>query len=328
MPSSPVLLARGLAKSYGEVRALDGVDLEVREGEVFGLLGPNGAGKTTTVKVLITLERADQGSASVLGHDVAREADRVRAAIGYVPQELSADRYLTARENLAYFCDLYHLGAAARERRVAELLALLGLEEVASRQVRTYSGGMKKKLDLACGLVHDPRLLFLDEPSLGLDVQVRRAVWDHVLALKGRGTTVFLCTNYMDEADQLCDRVAIVDRGKVVAVGTPKELRSGLGGDVVSIEIEREAEVETAEARLRGLPFARAVLREGPRLHVTVDANETALPLLLDALRAPGLGVRSVGYHRPGLEEVFLKHTGHRFVDAQGTSGPPKRARA
>jgi ABC-2 type transport system ATP-binding protein len=324
MSEPAAIEAQGLRKRFGQVVALDGVDVEVAPGQVFGLLGPNGAGKTTTVRTLITLLRPDQGSARVLGHDVVRDAAWVRARIGYVPQELSADRWLTAREHLDYFSDLYHLPAADRRRRVGELLALFGLEAVADRRLATFSGGMKKKLDVACGLVHRPPLLFLDEPSLGLDVPVRRALWRHVLDLKRGGTTVLLCSNYMDEVDALCDRIAIVDRGRVVAVGAPDELRLGLGGDVVSVELTDPAGLERAEATLGALHFARGVLREDRRLHVTVTANETALPPLIDALHRAGLGVAAVSYHRPDLEAVFLHHTGHRF--ATGAAAPAAAA--
>lgn len=326
MPSPPpAIRATGLRKHYGDVKALDGLDLEVREGTVFGLLGPNGAGKTTTVKVLTTLERADHGEARVLSFDVAREPSKVRAAIGYVPQELSADRYLTAREGLDFFARLYHLGGDARKKRVGELLELVGLAEAADRQVRTYSGGMKKKLDLACGLIHEPRVLFLDEPTLGLDVESRRAVWEHVAALRARGTTVILCTNDMAEADRLCDEIAILDRGKVVTQGTPVDLRAGLGGDVVVVEPQDPARVDAAERALAGLDFVRESWREGQALHVGVARNETALPLLLDALKKADVAVASVAYRRPDLAEVFVKHAGRRFAEAD-REGIPKPA--
>ena len=321
----PVIRASGLRKQYGEVKALDGLDLEVREGTVFGLLGPNGAGKTTTVKILTTLERADQGQASVLSLDVARDPAKVRAAIGYVPQELSADRYLTAREGLDFFARLYHLGAEARKKRVAELLELVDLTAAADRQVRTYSGGMKKKLDLACGLIHEPKVLFLDEPTLGLDVESRRAVWDHVASLRSRGTTVILCTNDMAEADRLCDEIAILDRGKVVIQGTPADLRAGLGGDVVVIEPQDPDQVDAAERALASLDFVRESWREGHALYIGVARNETALPLLLDALKKFDVAVASVAYRRPDLAEVFVKHAGRRFAEAD-REGIPKPA--
>ena len=325
--SSVVVDARALGKRYGEVVALDRLDLEVRAGEVLGLLGPNGAGKTTTIKVLTTLERADSGAATIFDLDVATRPDAVRARIGYVPQELAADRYLTARESLTFFCRLYRVAKDKQAARVDQLIELLGLEEAADRQLRTFSGGMKKKLDLACGLVHEPGLLFLDEPSLGLDVAVRRALWDHVEGLKRRGVTVILATNYMDEADRLCDRIAVIDRGKVAALGTPTELRAGLGGDVVTLEISDAAARAKADGVLAELDEVGATYAEGPRLHLTVSANETALPKLLAACRDAGVAVDGASYHRPGLEEVFVHHTGRRFVDAHGQSGAPPRRR-
>jgi len=306
---------RGLVKRYGSVTALDGVDLEVREGETFGLLGPNGAGKTSTVKILITLARPDAGSAEVGGTDVMHDPARVRRMFGYVPQELTADRYLSARENLRWFADLYHLPRSIREHRVEAALRLVDLAEAADRPIRTFSGGMKKKLDLACGLIHEPRILFLDEPSLGLDVKVRTELWSYVTSLKQKGVTVFLCTNYMDEADRLCDRVAIIDRGRIAVVGTPDELRTALGGDVITLEWARDvAPSLTALAETLGtLPFVKGTRPDGSRLSITVDSNETALPRVLELAARDGAAIQRISYSRPGLDEVFLKYTGHRF---------------
>jgi len=306
-----------LVKRYGSVAALDGVDLEVREGEIFGLLGPNGAGKTTTVKILITLARPDAGLAEVGGLDVMREPAQVRRLFGYVPQELTADRYLSARQNLRWFADLYHLPSPLRDRRVEEVLHLTGLEEAADRPVRSYSGGMKKKLDLGCGLIHEPRILFLDEPSLGLDVKVRADLWRYVAALKDKGVTVFLCTNYMDEADRLCDRVAVMDRGRVAVSGTPSELRAALGGDVITLEVREDssAPLGPLAEELKALPFVKDARADGTRLSLTVDANETALPRILELAARSGTGIHRMSYSRPGLDEVFLKYTGHRFEE-------------
>jgi len=309
----------GLVKRYSSVTALDGVDLEVREGEIFGLLGPNGAGKTTTVKILITLARPDSGLAQVGGLDVMREPARVRRLFGYVPQELTSDRYLSARENLRWFADLYHLPFKLRNRRVEEILHLTGLEDAADRPVRSYSGGMKKKLDLGCGLIHEPRILFLDEPSLGLDVKVRADLWRYIAALREKGVTVFLCTNYMDEADRLCDRVAVMDRGRVAVSGTPSELRAALGGDVITLEVREgsSAPLGSLAEELKALPFVKDARADGPRLSLTVDANETALPRVLEIAARNGTGIHRMSYSRPGLDEVFLKYTGHRF-DEEG----------
>ena len=306
---------RGLVKKYGDVTALNGVDLEVHEGETFGLLGPNGAGKTTTVKILITLAQPEAGSAQVGGVDILREPARARRLFGYVPQELTADRALTARENLRWFAGMYHLDRSTREHRVRELLDLVDLAEAADRPVRTYSGGMKKKLDLACGLIHDPKILFLDEPSLGLDVKVRADLWRYVLGLKQRGVTVFLCTNYMDEADRLCDRVAVIDRGRIAVAGTPDELRAALGGDVITLETPPEASGTLAglAQALSTLPFVKETLADGSRLSVYVEANETALPRVLEQASARGATIQRIAYSRPGLDEVFLKYTGHRI---------------
>jgi ABC-2 type transport system ATP-binding protein len=330
--------ARGLVKRFGDVTALGGVDLDVNEGEIFGLLGPNGAGKTTTVRILVTLARADEGTATVAGADVMKDPTEVRRRIGYVPQEITADRYLTPREQLSFFADLYHLPAAARRQRTSELLALVGLESMADKVSRGFSGGMKKKLDLACGLIHEPKVLFLDEPSLGLDVTTRRTIWDYILDLKRRGVTIILCTNYMDEADKLCDRVAVVDGGKIAAVGTPDALRAGLGGDVVTVEAEtknaggdsgQEGAIHARlESALTGLPFVRGTAHDGTRLHIYVNANETALPKVIETASAAGIPLRSVSYSRPGLEEVFLKYTGHAFAEAQAIAAAEAAAAA
>ncbi len=333
---------RGLTKRFGDVTALSSVDFEVREGEILGLLGPNGAGKTTAVRILVTQARPDSGQAQVAGADVVKNPTEVRRRIGYVPQEITVDRYLTAREQLSLFADLYHIPRQRRPRRIEELLALVGLEAMADKPSRNYSGGMKKKLDLACGLIHEPEVLFLDEPSLGLDVPVRRAIWDHIESLRGRGVTVLLCTNYMDEADRLCDRVAIIDQGKIVAADSPAALRAGLGGGVVTVEphggapagmrgadgagpaegsATAEAPAELLAARLEAildrLPFVRGTAREGPRLHIYVHTNETALPRVLEVASGAGISLRAVAYSRPGLDEVFLKYTGRAFAEAQ-----------
>ena len=313
---------RGLVKRYGPVTALDGVDLEVREGETFGLLGPNGAGKTTTVKILITLARPDTGSAEVGGLDVMRNPARVRRLFGYVPQELTADRYLTARENLRWFADLYHISRARREQRVEEVLQLVDLADGADRPVRSFSGGMKKKLDLACGLIHEPRLLFLDEPSLGRDVTVRADLWRHIESLKRRGVTVFLCTNYMDEADRLCDRVAVIDRGRIAVLGTPAELRAALGGDIITLESREQGALALGQLarELSGLAFVKGTRTDGARLLIYVDANETALPRVLDLASRNGAALQRISYSRPGLDEVFLRYTGHR-LDEESAGG-------
>lgn len=320
--SKPVVGIENLRKSYDSVVALDGISLEVQQGTIFGLLGPNGAGKTTTVKILTTLVRPDGGKVEVRGVDVLQDPAKVRSLIGYVPQELTVDPYLTAREHLYYYADLYHISANLRESRTRELLNLVGLTGHEDRRVRVFSGGMKKKLDLACGLIHRPPLILLDEPSLGLDVQVRRDVWDYILKLKEQGTTIFLCTNYMDEAERLCDRVAIIDAGKIAAMDSPEALRSQLKRDVVSVEIANSNEshgemLEALEKTVSRLNIVKGVMRDGTRLKIYVESNEIALPQILQSASNLAIPIYAITYSRPGLDEVFLHHTGHSFADGR-----------
>ena len=314
--SDPVVQIENLRKSFGPVAALDGVSFEVGQGKVFGLLGPNGAGKTTTIKVLTTLVEPDGGRAFVAGHSVLEDPVAVRRLIGYVPQELTVDPYLTAREHLRYYADLYHLSAGEREASVRGVLQLVGLVGAEDRRVKTFSGGMKKKLDLACGLVHHPPLILLDEPSLGLDVQVRREVWNYILQLKEQGTTVLLCTNYMDEAERLCDELAIIDKGKIAATGTPTSLRDELRRDVVIIQADPtqhydQEKLGALERAMERLPMVKQAVLDGSEIRLYVEQNETALPQILEAARGLEVAVHSITQSRPGLDEVFLHHTGH-----------------
>jgi len=320
--SEVVIRIENLKKSYGAIVALDGISLEVERGKIFGLLGPNGAGKTTAVKIMTTLVRPDQGKIEIAGADLLTDPDKVRGLIGYVPQELTVDPYLTAREHLCYYADLFHLPAAIRESRMRELLTLVGLAGHEDRRVKHFSGGMKKKLDLICGLIHRPPVIFFDEPSLGLDVQVRREVWNYILRLKGQGTTIFLCTNYMDEAERLCDSVAIIDRGKIAAVGTPEALRSQLKRDVISVQFagpnERHREwLEALENAVAQLGMVRGTSKEGTQIKVYVDSNETALPRILQSATSLSIPIHSITYSRPGLDEVFLHHTGHALAEEE-----------
>jgi ABC-2 type transport system ATP-binding protein len=323
--SQAVVRIEGLKKFYGTVIALDGISLEVKGGRIFGLLGPNGAGKTTTVKILITLVRPDEGKVEVVGVDVLKDPAQARRMIGYVPQELTVDPYLTAREHLSYYADLYHLPSVARKSRIEEALALVGLAGLEDRRARHLSGGTKKKLDLACGLLHRPPVILLDEPSLGLDVQVRRDVWNHILRLKDQGTTVFLCTNYMDEAERLCDEVAIIDRGKIVALGSPAALRSRLARDVVSVEIANAngqdgASLDNLERAVSRLSMVQKSVKDGLRLKIYVESNEAAVPKILEAAAAAGISVHSITYSRPGLDDVFLHYAGRAFSEG-GANG-------
>lgn len=306
-----------LGKTYDKVRAVDDLSFQVYTGEIFGLLGPNGAGKSTTLRILMTLLTPTSGSARIFGLDSVKDADRVRRTIGYVPQERAIDRFLTGREHLELLADLYHLSAEAAATRIPQLLKLVELEQQADRPAKTYSGGMKRKLDIACGLLPDPNILFLDEPTLGLDVQSRLRIWDHVRAMRERGITVVMTTNYLDEADQLCDRIAIIDGGRIKALGAPNELKAGLGGDLVSLTVREEDRVEKLAAALRDLPAIRAVTAKPNGLDIRVDSPEKALPAILEAANRLTCQLEFIDYHRPRLDDVFIAHTGRSIKDDQ-----------
>ncbi|MEO6201646.1 MAG: ATP-binding cassette domain-containing protein, partial [Nitrospirales bacterium] len=233
MSDAVAIEVKGLGKTYDTVTAVKDLSLSVMQGEIFGLLGPNGAGKSTTLRILITTLTPTSGTATIFGHDVVKEADTIRRMIGYVPQERAIDRFLTGREHLLLLADLYHLPKNEALTRIASLLKLVDLEEHADRVAKGYSGGMKRKLDIACGLLPNPKALFLDEPTLGLDVQSRLNIWQYLRQLREQGMTIVMTTNYLDEADQLCDRIAIIDRGEIRAIGSPKDLKASLGGDGV-----------------------------------------------------------------------------------------------
>ncbi len=305
--------ASKLGKVYDGVTAVQDLSFQVYAGEIFGLLGPNGAGKSTTLRILITLLHPTTGHATVLGHDVVREAEQVRRLIGYVPQERAIDRFLTGREHLLLLGDLYHLPKEESRRRIAEILQLVDLEDKADRPAKTYSGGMKRKLDIACGLLPNPKILFMDEPTLGLDVQSRLRVWDYVRRLRERGITVVMTTNYLDEADQLCDRLAIIDGGRIKAMGSPGELKAALGGDTVSLTVGEDdmGRVELLASALKGLPSIRAVSTRPTGLEIRVESPEKALPAVLEAASRLACRPEFIEYHRPRLDDVFVAHTGH-----------------
>ena len=302
-----------LGKVYDGVTAIQELSFKVFAGEIFGLLGPNGAGKSTTLRILITLLRPTTGQATVLGHDVVREADCVRRSVGYVPQERAIDRFLTGREHLLLLGDLYHLSKDETRRRIAELLKLVDLEDQADRPAKTYSGGMKRKLDIACGLLPNPKILFLDEPTLGLDVQSRLRIWDYVRRLHERGMTIVLTTNYLDEADRLCDRLAIIDGGRIKALGSPSELKAGLGGDIVSVTLGagEVTRVEALASALKGLPSIKSISTKPTGLDIRVESPEMALPAVLEAANRLVCRIEFIDYHRPRLDDVFVAHTGH-----------------
>ena len=318
------IVADGLRKRYGKVQALDGVTFSVRESEVFGLLGPNGAGKSTTVRVLTTLTKPDAGRAVVAGHDVVRYPNRVRRSIGYVPQESGVDREATGRENLLLQGRIQGMGGDELRRRVDELLALVGIVEAADRVVRGYSGGMKRRLDVALGLVHRPSVLFLDEPTTGLDPEARAAMWLEVQRLaEQERLTILLTTHYLEEADQLAERVAIVSRGEIVVHGTPEELKRGLRGEAVTVELA-DGQGGDAAAVVAALDGATETTVDGRLVRTRVPNGAQAVPGILSALEGSGIRVASVTTNRPSLDDVYLHYTGRDFaaedVAADGTA--------
>ena len=310
--------AHELAKTYpGDVRALDGLSFSVRSGTVFGLLGPNGAGKSTTVKILTTLSRPDAGQAFVSGIDVLRRPDAVRRAIGVVAQKSGFDREATGRENLVLQGQVHGAGTRAARARADELLARFGLADAADRLARTYSGGMARRLDVALGLVHRPQVLFLDEPTTGLDPEVRADMWEEIARLsREEGITILLTTHYLEEADRLAARLAIVERGRVVAEGTPEGLKGELRGDAVQVELAEpgDGSVHEALARLDGV---RDITVEQRTLRARADHGASAVPAVLAALEGRGIRVASVTVARPSLDDVYLRHAGRTFAEAE-----------
>jgi ABC-2 type transport system ATP-binding protein len=306
-----MLLAEGLRKRYGDTPALDGFDLAVPAGTVCALLGPNGAGKTTAVRILSTLLRLDGGRASVAGHDVARQPAEVRRRIGLVGQYAAVDDVLSGRQNLVMFGRLFHLGTSAARARADELLAQFGLADTGRRAVRTYSGGMRRRLDLAAGLILSPAVLFLDEPTTGLDPRGRAEVWDAVRALVAAGTTVLLTTQYLDEADQLADSICLVQAGRAVTTGTPDELKAAMGGDRVDVVLRRPDDLDRAAEVLGGMPSAvPGEVRVDADLRRVSVAVRDRMAALADTLRVLGdaeLEAADINLRRPTLDEVFLE---------------------
>jgi ABC-2 type transport system ATP-binding protein len=291
------------------VEAVVGVDLNVSRGEIFGFLGPNGAGKTTTLRMLATLLPPSGGTARVAGCELATQPGLIRERIGYVGQAGGADREITGRTELVFQGRLYGMSTAAAHKRAAELIGMLELEGAADRKVGTYSGGQKRRLDIGLGLVHGPQLLFLDEPTTGLDPQSRARVWQEVQRMHDEGTTVFLTTHYLDEADALCDRVAIIDYGKIVAEGTPEELKRAIAGDVVTFSVAGDQQHQALEM-VKDQDFVREARLENGSVHLYVDRGEVAMPAILRLLDTAHLQLTTVELHRPSLDDVFLRQTG------------------
>jgi ABC-2 type transport system ATP-binding protein len=315
-----VISTEGLSKSFrspgGAIAAVAGVSIDVARGEIFGFLGPNGAGKTTTLRMLTTLLPIDGGSATVAGFDVARNPNQVRERIGYVSQLGGADDLATGRENLVLQGRLYGGDLESVSRRTELLMGILDLSEFADRRVKTYSGGQRRRLDVALGIVHQPEVLFLDEPSTGLDPQNRANLWDHVRALRDRGTTIFLTTHYLEEADALCDRLVIMDHGEIVVEGTPSDLKRQVAGESVVMIVRDDGLGERAATMLGSQTCVREITRDRDELRLYVDDGSTALPQILRVLDGEGIGIKSMHLSEPTLDDVFLHQTGRSLRDA------------
>jgi ABC-2 type transport system ATP-binding protein len=319
--AEPVVSVSGLTKEYGDVKAVRGIDFEVARGETFGFLGPNGAGKTTTIKILCTLANATSGTARVAGHDSRTERDAVRRNIGLVFQDTTLDTYLTAEQNLRFHADLYGVPRAAVQPRMRQVLDMVGLWDRKDSLVSTFSGGMQRRLEIARGLLHAPHVLFLDEPTVGLDPQTRSSIWTYINDLKRReDITIFLTTHYMDEAEN-CDRIAIIDHGKIVAIDTPEALKASVGKDRVQIQTADDARAIAALADAFGI---QAAVHEGA-VTFSVASGEQFVPRLFAELPVP---IRSVSVSRPSLDDVFMSYTGTTIRDAEASGTDAMRQMA
>lgn len=320
---TPAVKIENLQKRYGSVEAVKNVSLQIEPGEIFGLLGPNGAGKTTTLRVLCTLSTLDAGKVEVSGVSVVDNPRIARQKLGYVAQEVALDKVLTGRELLQLQASLYHLPNKAAKQRINDVIELLGLTEWADKRTGTYSGGLKKRLDLAAGLLHAPDVLVLDEPTVGLDIESRFVVWDFLRQLKAAGTTVLITSHYLEEIDALADKVAIIDRGVVIASGTPTELKDKLGGDRITLRIREfspNSEAEQAKNLLQALPFVQEVIinsAQGNSLNLVVTPQADALSSIQKSLIEAGLPTFGIAQSRPSLDDVYLAATGRTLMDAE-----------
>jgi ABC-2 type transport system ATP-binding protein len=314
-------LCKYFRSRHGEIRAVDGLNLEVAEGQVFGFLGPNGAGKTTTLRILTTLIPADSGEAIVAGHDVLSDPGGVRRVIGYVSQAGGSDRPATGRENLVLQGRLYGMPRIDAEKRAEELISLLDLADFADRIVYTYSGGQRRRLDVALGIMHCPAVLFLDEPTTGLDPQNRANLWEQIGKLKSGGTTIFLTTHYLEEADALCDSVSIIDHGKIVAEGSPAQLKRDVALDTIRITLADRTRAEDVRELLSGQGVVCSIAEEGGAVRISVDNGEQALPQLMRLLDERDIGIAGISLETASLDDVFLEKTGRSLRDTAPEPG-------
>jgi len=316
-----VIKVEGLTKVFnGSLTAVDHVNFSVQQGEIFGFLGPNGAGKTTTIHMLTTVLKPTEGSGQVCQYSVTEQPTDVRYCIGVVPQEYTADEDLTGIENILLCADLYGLPRSESKERAKELLELVELSQFADKKVETYSGGMRRRLELACGLVNRPRVLFLDEPTLGLDVQTRAATWNYIKKLKEQfHMTIFMTTHYLEEADNLCDRIAIIDHGKIIKLDTPEALKESIGGDILTVST-KEDDVDVL-GLISKIPRVREVKKQDATYRVKVEKGEETAPLILNALMKQGVTITKLSLSKPTLDEVYLEYTGKTMRDEEGGEG-------
>jgi ABC-2 type transport system ATP-binding protein len=314
-----------LTKKFGQLTAVDSVSLKVRKGEIFGLLGPNGAGKTTLISMLVTMKRPTSGRALVNGFDVGKEPGETRKNVGIVFQDPSLDEELTAYENLELHGAMYGIDAEDRKKRINELVETVELKDRLHDQVKTYSGGMRRRLEIARGLMHYPKLLFLDEPTLGLDLQTRRHVWDYIRKLKAEhDVTIILTTHYLEEADSTCDRIAIIDHGRIIALDTPEALKNSLGGDVIVVTT---ADAPALASALKGLDWVKSAKSDDGSLTLTVRNGEKRMVDLFDVANRNGVRLDSVRLHKPTLDDVFLQYTGRSIREEQASPKDAMRMR-
>ena len=309
-----IVNVKNLSKVFDkEIVAVDNVSFQVKKGEIFGFLGPNGAGKTTTIKILTTLLQPTRGQVNIATFDVVKNPDEVRSSIGIVPQALTLDDDLKGMTNLLLSAKLYHVPDKIAKERADELLELVGLKDAAGRDVSTYSGGMRKRLELIIGLIHNPKVLFLDEPTLGLDIQTRSVIWDYLKKLnKENGLTIFITTHYLEEADLLCDRIAIIDQGKVLIEDTPSNLKQKLGGDIIEISVDSHVK---AKDLISELDYVEKIDVVEEKLRIKAEKGDEVLPLILEICKVNNIKVKTVSLSRPSLDEVFLEYTGKSMRD-------------
>jgi len=320
------IIIKELTKKFGEFTAVDRVSFSVEPGELFGLLGPNGAGKTTILNMLTTLLLPTAGDAEIAGYDLRRDPGEIRNSIGIIFQDPSLDIGLTGRENLEFHAMMYNIGSDERKKRIREVLDVVGLADKADILVENYSGGMKRRLEIARGLIHYPKVLFLDEPTLGLDAQTRRSIWDHIRNLnRNYGTSVILTTHYMEEADYLCDRIAIIDHGKIIALDTPSGLKNCLRGDCVSLTIE--GRVELIAAALGEKEWVKEIVPNGKTLDVILSDYGKNIPYIFQTAGNLGIGISSINFSKPSLEDVFLRLTGSIIREQEGSRQSARRDR-